>query len=595
MKNLLIFAIFLFANTVLNAQNFEYENSFALLIGNSKYQNGWDELKGVVEDITEIEKCLKNEHSFTVFVKNNLKTKAEIDAAISIFIRDYGQNEKNRLLIYFAGHGYTSQKGNGYIVPTNAPNPNNTKEVEAESYLISNFQNYALTISSKHVLFIFDACFAGSIFRAVPVRRIKEAEAPSTLPVREFISSGGANEVVKDKSDFRKEFIYALSSDAADFNKDGMLTASELGLYLKEKVAIYTNKQQNPQFGKLNDPEYNKGDFVFFLGKSEKPSKPKFKPGKVKISYGKISLNSDFAGNLFLDNESLGYVQQNSEGNMLEEITTKTKHSIEIRDSKGNVLWKQNVEVVENETKNVFAKNESPTEFTESVTGMRFVLVKGGTFQMGSNDADAEADEKPVHQVTVSDYYVATTEVTQKQWREVMGQDPPELCFKGCDNCPVERVSWEDCQEFIQKLNAKTGKKFRLPTEAEWEFAAKGGNKSKNYKYAGSNNVDEVAWYNGNSGSKTHSVGSKKANELGLYDMSGNVWEWCQDWYGSYSSSTQTNPTGPTTGRDRLLRGGSWDFNARLCRSAYRFSSTPTFRNIIVGFRLVLFSAVLQK
>ena len=166
-----------------------------------------------------------------------------------------------------------------------------------------------------------------------------------------------------------------------------------------------------------------------------------------------------------------------------------------------------------------------------------------------------------------------------------MGENPSK--HKG-DNLPVEQVSWNDCQEFIKKLNALTGKNFRLPTEAEWEYAARGGNKSRGYKYSGSNNIDDVAWYYGNSGAETHPVKSKQPNELGIYDMSGNVDEWCQDWYGDYSSATQTNPKGATTGSRRVNRGGSWGDNARYCRSSNRRGYDPGDRIHVIGFRLVL-------
>ena len=161
--------------------------------------------------------------------------------------------------------------------------------------------------------------------------------------------------------------------------------------------------------------------------------------------------------------------------------------------------------------------------------------------------------------------------------------------FKG-NKKPVEQVSWNDCQEFIKKLNQLTGKNFRLPTEAEWEYAARGGNKSQGYKYSGSNTIDNVAWYTSNSGSKTHDVKTKQANELGIYDMSGNVYEWCQDWYDSnyYSSSPETNPTGPTSGSSRVLRGGSWGSSAGYCRVSYRNYYYPGSRNYYGGFRLAL-------
>ena len=216
------------------------------------------------------------------------------------------------------------------------------------------------------------------------------------------------------------------------------------------------------------------------------------------------------------------------------------------------------------------------------------VRVEGGTFTMGATSeqgSDADSDEKPAHQVTLSSFNIGKYEVTQEEWQAVMGSNPSG--FKGVKH-PVENVSWNDCQEFIRKLNSMTGKHFRLPTEAEWEYAARGGNKSRGYKYAGSNDHGSVAWYDGNSGSKTHDVGQKQPNELGLYDMSGNVWEWCQDWKGSYSSGSQTNPTGPSSGSYRVIRGGSWRSSAGYCRVALRSYYTPDNRYIALGLRLVL-------
>ena len=211
------------------------------------------------------------------------------------------------------------------------------------------------------------------------------------------------------------------------------------------------------------------------------------------------------------------------------------------------------------------------------------VFVDGGTFMMGSNSG--EDDEKPVHDVTLSSYYIGKYEVTQAQWRAVMGTNPSY--FKNCDDCPVEQVSWNDVQGYIQKLNTQTGKQYRLPTEAEWEYAARGGNKSRNYTYSGSDDINSVAWYGGNSGDKTHTVGGKQYNELGIYDMTGNVWEWCADWYGNYSSARATNPKGPSTGGDRLLRGGSFNNRAQDCRSALRGMLNPGSEYSNFGFRLV--------
>ena len=218
----------------------------------------------------------------------------------------------------------------------------------------------------------------------------------------------------------------------------------------------------------------------------------------------------------------------------------------------------------------------------------KMLPVSGGTFQMGSpeSDTDADDDERPQHSVTLSDFYMGETEVTQALWLEVMGSNPSE--FTGDLQRPVEMVSWDDCQEFITKLNEKTGKTFRLPTEAEWEYAARGGSKSRGYKYAGSNDLDKVGWYEDNSSETTHPVKQKQANELGLYDMTGNVWEWCADRFGDYGSSAQTNPAGASTGSYRVYRGGSWYSNARYCRVATRYWPEPSKRYGNLGLRLVM-------
>ena len=214
------------------------------------------------------------------------------------------------------------------------------------------------------------------------------------------------------------------------------------------------------------------------------------------------------------------------------------------------------------------------------------VYVSGGTFTMGctSEQADCGDGEKPSHRVTLSSYYTSKYEVTQSQWESVMGSNPSDN--KNCPTCPVDKVSWHDIQEFLRKLNAHTGVNYRLPTEAEWEYAARGGAKSRGYQYSGSNNLSSVAWYKDNSEESTHRVGSKSANELGLYDMSGNVWEWCQDWYGDYSGSSATNPKGQYSGERRVLRGGSWYYSAVICRVAYRRHISPGYRSDDLGFRV---------
>ena len=239
-----------------------------------------------------------------------------------------------------------------------------------------------------------------------------------------------------------------------------------------------------------------------------------------------------------------------------------------------------------------------PEEEEFNVGGVSFVMipVEGGTFTMGATNeqgTDANDRERPVHQVTLSTYYIAQTEVTQELWIAVMGDNPS---YFRDSTLPVESVSWDDCQQFIAALNALTGRTFRLPTEAEWEFAARGGIKSEGYKYAGSDMLDAVGWYSGNDSWMmrgtdyygTHYVATRNPNELGLNDMSGNVHEWCQDWFAGYSIEAQTNPTGPSSGTGRVYRGGCWYFDQWFCRVSFRNSVAPSYRSYGIGMRLAL-------
>jgi len=266
----------------------------------------------------------------------------------------------------------------------------------------------------------------------------------------------------------------------------------------------------------------------------------------------------------------------------------RTEKSIEVRESGGDTKVELRFGVLGKVRWSSSLTAEQKAVLEKLVKNM--VFVEGGTFQMGATPEQGSGvydDEKPVHSVTLSDYYIGKYEVTQEEWQVVMGNNPSY--FKG-DRLPVERVSWNDCQTFIRKLNALTGLTFRLPTEAEWEYAARGGAKSGGYKYSGGDNIDEVAWYGENySTGSTHPVGTKRPNALGLYDMSGNVWEWCGDWYGSYSSDAQTDPVGPSMGSRRVLRGGSWGRYAAYCRvSSWISNFNSARRDFSYGFRLVL-------
>ena len=318
---------------------------------------------------------------------------------------------------------------------------------------------------------------------------------------------------------------------------------------------------------------------------------------------GNLSVNfKPFGSDVYVDGVKVGQSPRVFNGVLV------GNHNVEIRKS-GYTTSRQTVTISEGQTASISgsltSSTSSSTANTLSSSGsslsgnaltipvknginIEMVKVEAGSFKMGATPEmeNPWEDEKPVHRVTLTnDYYIGKYEVTQALWQAVMGSNPSH--FKG-DALPVEQVSWNDCQDFISKLNAMTGKRFRLPTEAEWEYVARGGKKSRGYQYSGSNTLGDVAWYGDNSGSKTHAVGTKQPNELGIYDMAGNVWEWCQDWYDSYSSSPQTNPTGAASGSDRVYRGGSWRGSAECCRTSYRYNGTPGGRDDRLGLRLFL-------
>ncbi len=250
-------------------------------------------------------------------------------------------------------------------------------------------------------------------------------------------------------------------------------------------------------------------------------------------------------------------------------------------------------------------EEEEEEENNTDLFSKQMVFVEGGTFQMGqtyvseptsrveSNTPDDDSphpDELPAHEVTVSDFYISKYEVTQEQWIAVMGNNPSY--FEG-ENLPVESVSWENVQEFLKQLNLQTGESYRLPTEAEWEYAARGGKYTKGFRYSGSNTVGNVAWYAENSPGMICAVGQKESNELGLYDMSGNAFEWVNDWYGAYTSDKQTNPQGPSKGKYHVLRGGSWKHSSNGCRVSFR-TQIPTYHLNKCGFRIAKDKGVKQ-
>lgn len=514
-----------------------YSSSHALLIGVSDYLSGWTQLPGVRDEVREVKTALER-NGFTVDVVMN-PTSDQLYKAFTDFINLYGQGVDNRLLFFFAGHGYTLKttygEELGYIVPVNAPNPNYDQAgFQNTSMEMAQVEIFARRLQAKHALFVFDACFSGSLFtntRAIP----EIITYKTTLPVRQFITSGSAEEMVPDKSVFADQFVRALDGEA-DYDRNNYITGSELGEFLQSTVVNYSRNMQHPQYGKIRSPNLDKGDFVFPVSDASTAVSPSL-TATAPVSSG-TAINPT-----------------------------------------------QNVEPVAKEPERI---PELPVISNAEAEGfIPMVFVEGGTFLMGSKKGSRE--EKPPHFVKLENFYIGKYEVTQKQWEEVMGSNPS--FFAGYENCPVERVSYEEVQEFIKRLNEKTGKNYRLPTEAEWEYAARGGNKSGNYLYAGGNDPKNVAWMKVNSLAKTHPVGLKKENELGIYDMSGNVLEWCRDWFDDafYTiKGTHINPGGPAKGKERVVRGGSYKYDPVMLRNTARNDLREEVKYSDVGFRLVL-------
>lgn len=594
-----------------------YSQSHALVIGVSDYWNV-DKLPGVLQDVDAV-KCVLETQGFNVVTVKN-PTKEQLENSFTDFIKKYGQGKDNRLLIYFAGHGHTISTSYdeelGYLLPVDAPKPTRDNQATFQEGCIemAQLEMYAKRIQSKHALFIFDACFSGSLFentRAVP----DYISFNTFKQVRQFITSGMANELVPDQSIFRRQFVEGLSGEA-DSDKDGYITGSELGAFIQKKVTNYSRNAQHPQYGKIRNPNLDKGDFVFVMNTAASPGTISAPTQAINNQVvieeaqitGAIELSTELGGSLYLDGDFVRSVNASSRYTLKD--LSIGEHAMKIT---GDETWEGSVTVESNGNAKVNVRKKISDQRTD------LVLVKGGAFRMGSNES---VDEKPVHSVTVNDFYMGKYELTLGQFKKFIDETSYQTdaekgdgsyIFAGgewekrsgvnwkCDfegnirsqseyNHPVIHVSWNDASEYCNWLSRKTGKSYRLPTEAEWEYAARGGNISRGYTYSGSNSLADVAWDNENSDSRTHPVGQKQSNELGLYDMSGNVWEWCNDWYGEnyYQSSPASNPKGPLSGSYRVFRGWGSVPQRSYCRPSACCHRNPNGSIIYLGFRLVL-------
>lgn len=589
-----------------------YKDSYAFVVGNGNYTNGWDPLEGALQDVTEVAKALKT-HGFVVTLETDL-TKAAFDASFADFVFTAGQDAGNRLLFYYAGHGYTQPLANdqelGYLVMVDAPDPETDKiGFETRSVNMEGLVTKSKQIQARHALFIFDSCFSGTILNVRD--RIKQPESISDsvrYPVRQFITAGRAGEVVPDKSVFKQTFLNLIEGRVAEPFRDGYITGEELGFYLKNQVPVY-NAAQHPQYGKIRDPKLDQGDFVFVLGNTNTPGSVESLSTLATLRVtstprgAKVYVDGTAIGTTPLSNHQIDTgVRRKKQVEVGLELSGYQSRVVRLTLKGGEITpWDVPLEKV-GTSKQQQQPQSSPQPAPPSgrvPEGM--VLIPAGEFQMGSDHNEGYSDEKPVNTVYVDAFYMDKYEVTVGQYKAFIlatGHEAPLLTsYSPTDQHPMIYVSWYDAMAY----SAWAGK--RLPTEAEWEKAARGGLVGKKYPWG--DTIDMGKANHGNNMSKASPVGSYAANGYGLYDMAGNVKEWCLDEYDMNFYKRIIPRRNPVSGENsikwildnyknvksrRVVRGGSWVNGSLSARCAHRSSYRPTSgisTNKQTGFRCV--------
>ena len=573
MKKTIRYLLFLCLTAVISSNSpspaaFRPGKDRAVFFAVTTYQNGkLSNLQNPVKNARDIAAILKSRFGFDTEILEN-PTQEQIIRKLNELTQLYARNEDGKhpsdgqLFLFFSGHGM-SEDENGYFLPADADPAAPWQKGIAYEIWRPKINN----INCRHILVALDACYSvrfdpdwknktdGQFRRPGEMTDSQRALANyEAYKARVFFTSDNKEDQTPDRSNFAKKILEGLRSANAT---DGFLTSKQLFANFVEGAT------PTPRAGTFGNDEPSSAFLFYDLNGAPKP------PPLATVA------NTEADNRAFEKARSRNTIEAYQD---YLDVFPAGRHKADCDEA--IALLKQNK----------VAPPESTTEngLPLNLPDDGFVFVKGGTFTMGctSEQKDCEEDEKPAHEVTLSDFYISPYEVTQEQWKQVMGNNPSKAS-KDCDKCPVETVSWDDVQEFLKKINNQNpGRNYRLPTEAEWEYAARGGNLTKKSLYSGSSDIGMVAWYNGNSGNKTQPVSKRKANELGLYDMSGNVWEWCSDWKGTYFSENQINPTRSTSGTVRVLRGGSGGSVPLDCRVANRFSVSPGYRNDGVGFRL---------
>jgi len=595
------------------------EQRIALVIGNGRYKT--KPLKNPENDAGDIAATLER-LGFAVQLELNADKRGMEDA-----IRTFGKKLQGGGvgLFYFAGHGLQVE-GNNYLVPTGGVIESEA-DVPYEAVRADRVLEQMKRAGNRLNMVFLDACrdnpfesgFRSSAgkglvqMKAAKGSLIAYATAPGSVAadggkgrnglytryLLEYLSQSGltVEEMLKkvrlavSRETGDKQIPWESSSLIGDFyfNSGDKVSQNNdtVPVPSKEKKPAYSVNADEELWRAVNESG-KLSDYEYFL--KEYPNSPfvrtaKFKARKLREEVEKSSLTVKLEPAEALV-RILNIKDRYQPGMRLQPGRYEVEVSAEGYATKTD--WVE-LPASDDVSVEIALKSLGPKQgdtYTDPTTGMEFVYVEGGCYQMGDTFGDGDDDEKPVHEVCVDDFYMGRYEVTQGEYRKIIGDNPSY--FKKGDNYPVEKVSWDDARNFISKLNGKSSRTYRLPTEAEWEYAARSG--GKNEKYSGGNDVGSVAWYNSNSDSTTHSVGRKSANGLGLYDMSGNVWEWCGDWYGEnyYGTGLRDNPAGPLSGGLRVYRGGSWNYLPRYVRSGVRSRNSPLIHYSNLGFRLVL-------
>lgn len=604
-----------------------FTSSRALVIGNSAYSGDWDELKGVREDVVAVQAALEQQ-GFAVQVAQNL-TKTQMNEVMDAFIAEQAQDPTGRVVVYYAGHGQTVGTV-GYLVPVDAPKPANP-QFKAKAYPISILKIKAQEAVARHVLFACDSCFSGSVF--TPLRGANEyVLSAAREPVRMFLTAGSADETVPDVSFFRQEFVRGIGG-TADLNRDGYVTGSELSTHIKQTVrdrAGAMGKKLTPQAGVSEQEGLNRGDIVFAVPNvGSPPAPPPVATGVGNLQtrieaerqaavvrqqwdawQGKMSAAFDAAQQQAADQRLSADLRSEIWQSFLREWPVDNPFGTD--DERLRMAAQAAVaalSVAKPTWATVAGKDQYGTWADLQLAGVtqRFRWIKPGTFTMGSSLVEKVAATASVpnsemewfanevqHQVTLTQgFWLADSACTQAMWQVISGGNPAQ--FTDSSQNPVEQVSWEDCQQFLSKLNGRVpGGGFRLPSEAQWEYACRAGTTTA-FSY-GATITSELVNHNGENPfggvlkglnrEKTVPVKSLPPNAWGLYEMHGNVWQWCNDRFGGFSGSAERDPSGPSSGPDRVLRGGGWRSSARDCRCASRSRAMPGYRGTALGFRI---------